>query len=383
MRKQALVGVRIGVLSTYPSTQCGIATFTESLVSHLQRSVAHVGVVRVLDEPEPQIFPVVHEWVAGGRHEVEDATLVLDSYDVVLVQHEYGIFGGEDGEDVLDVVSQLRVPVISVLHTVLTSPTRHQHEVLARLCAASSALVTMTDTARQRLISGWGVHPSDVSVITHGAEYNLAHTRSGAPTLSSPATLLTWGLLGEGKGIEWALHALAQLRDIRPSPRYHIVGQTHPRVLERDGEAYRERLIGLTDDLGLSASVVFDGEFLPGPALRQIVRDADVVVLPYDSREQVTSGVLTEAVAAGKPVVSTSFPHAVELLSDGAGLLVPQRDPDALADALRRVLTDDGLAHRMSATSRGLAASLLWPAVAARYVSLAESLVADRTLSVA
>ena len=169
------MGVRIGVLSTYPSTQCGIATFTESLVSHLQRSGAHVGVVRVLDEPEPQIFPVVHEWVTGGRHEFEDARLVLDSYDVVLVQHEYGIFGGQDGEDVLDVVSTLQVPVISVLHTVLTSPTPHQHEVLARLCAASSALVTMTDTARQRLISGWGVHPADVSVITHGAEYNLAH----------------------------------------------------------------------------------------------------------------------------------------------------------------------------------------------------------------
>jgi glycosyltransferase involved in cell wall biosynthesis len=286
------------------------------------------------------------------------------------VQHEYGIFGGEDGREVLDVVSQLDVPVISVLHTVLTNPTRHQHHVLAQLCDVSAALVTMTETARQRLIAGWGVHPSRVSVITHGAEHNLADAPEGAPA-------------GEGKGIEWALRALAQLSDVTPFPTYRIVGQTHPRVLERDGEAYRERLIALTETLGLSSSVSFDGHYLPGPALRRIVRFADVVLLPYDSRDQVTSGVLTEAVAAGKPVVSTAFPHAVELLSGGAGLIVPQRDPEALAQALRRVLTEDGLADQMAATSRGLAASLLWPAVAASYIDLGRSLVAVRPRSVA
>lgn len=377
------MSIRFGVLSTYPSTQCGIATFTEALVTHLQRSGAQVGVVRVVDEPAAQSLPVVHQWVTGGRHATQDAAVVLDGYDVALVQHEYGIFGGEDGCDVLDVVARLHIPVISVLHTVLTSPTRHQHQVLAQLCAESTALVTMTATARQRLISGWGVHPSRVSVITHGAEHNLADAPEWAPTLASPPTILTWGLLGEGKGIEWALRALAELRDITPSPTYRIVGQTHPRVLERDGEAYRERLEALTRELGLTSSVRFDGQYLPGPALRRIVRDADVILLPYDSRDQVTSGVLTEAVAAGKPVVSTSFPHAIELLSGGAGLLVPQRDPDALAHALRRVLTEDGLAHRMAATSRGLAASLLWPAVAASYIDLARSVVTARSRSVA
>ncbi len=377
------MGVRFGVLSTYPSTQCGIATFAQALVKHLQRSGVHVGVVRIVDEPEEQTLPVVHQWVTGRRRATEDAARVLDGYDVALVQHEYGIFGGEDGREVLDVVSRLDVPVISVLHTVLTSPTRHQHQVLAQLCDASSALVTMTDTARQRLIAGWDVHPSRVSVITHGAEPNLADARDTAPTLASPPTILTWGLLGEGKGIEWALRALAQLTDVTPSPTYRIVGQTHPRVLERDGEAYRERLIALTEELGLSSTVHFDGHYLPGPALRSIVRDADVVLLPYDSRDQVTSGVLTEAVAAGKPVVSTSFPHAVELLSGGAGLLVPQRDPGALAQALRRVLTEAGLADQLATTSRGLAASLLWPAVAASYIDLGRSLVAARARSVA
>ena len=158
-------------------------------------------------------------------------------------------------------------------------------------------------------------------------------------------------------------------------PSYRIVGQTHPRVLERDGEAYRQSLMALARDLDLTRTVSFDGRYLSGPALRQVVREADVLLLPYDSRDQVTSGVLTEAVAAGKPVISTGFPHAVELLSGGAGILVPQRDPVAIAAALDELLTTPGAAGRMAATSRRLASSLLWPAVATRYLELSRSLV--------
>lgn len=377
------MGLRFAVLSTYPSTQCGIATFAEALVTHLQRVGAHVGVVRIVDEPERSTLPVVHEWVTGRPTGARETALVLDRYDVAIVQHEFGIFGGPDGEDVLDVVRLVNVPVVSVLHTVLTDPTANQHRVMAALCEASSALVTMTETARRRLISGWGVAPERVCVIAHGAEDNHADPLVGGGVPSARPTILTWGLLGEGKGIEWALLALAELRDVLPVPEYHIVGQTHPRVLERDGEAYRDKLVALVRDLDLTSSVRFDARYLSGPALRAIVRSADVILLPYDSREQVTSGVLTEAVAAGKPVVSTSFPHAVELLSGGAGLLVPQRDPDALAAALRRLLTEPGLAERMAATSRGLAASLLWPAVAGEYLALGRSLRTSPARSVA
>ncbi len=377
------MGVRIGVLSTYPSTQCGIATFTESWVLSMERAGAYVGVVRIVDEPQNQVLPVVHQWVTGSPAGAVEVARVLDDYDVVVVQHEFGIFGGRDGRDVLDVVALVDVPIVVVLHTVLTEPTAHQRAVLAELCSAASALVTMTQTAKDRLVSGWGVHPSLVTVITHGAVANLDPVSAHRLALSSPPRILTWGLLGEGKGIEWALLALAQLRDLTPSPTYRVVGQTHPRVLERDGEAYRNHLRTMTTELGLEHQVRFDGAYLPGDALRRIVRDADIILLPYDSREQVTSGVLTEAVAAGKPVVSTSFPHAVELLSGGAGLLVPQRDPHALAAAVRQLLTEPGRAERMAATSRGLAASLAWPTVAQRYLALTRSLVRTRTSSVA
>ncbi len=204
-----------------------------------------------------------------------------------------------------------------------------------------------------------------------------AARRPGRPVV------LTWGLLAQGKGIEWALLALAELRNRIDLPSYQVVGQTHPRVQEAEGEAYRSRLLALTRDLGLTDQVSFDGRYLSGPELREVVRRADVILLPYDSVEQVTSGVLTEAVAAGKPVISTSFPHAVELLSGGAGVLVPQRDPSALADALQHVLTAGGAAATMAAVSRGLAPSLLWPAVAARYLQLAESLRAAPIATVA
>jgi glycosyltransferase involved in cell wall biosynthesis len=377
------MGVRFGVLSTYPSTQCGIATFAQSLVSHLQRRGAHIGVVRVVDEPQVQVLPVVQQWVIGSRPSTHAAALVLDRYDVAIVQHEYGIFGGQDGADVLDLLDRLTIPVVTVLHTVLTAPTPHQHEVMRLLCDASHTLVTMTETARARLIAGWGIDPDRVLVITHGAEDNRPAptvTRLGA---TQQPTVLTWGLLGEGKGIEWALLALAELRDVMPLPLYRVVGQTHPRVLERDGEAYRRHLQTMTQELGLDDTVLFDARYLDGPDLRRIVRDADVILLPYDSKEQVTSGVLTEAVAAGKPIVSTSFPHAVELLSSGAGLLVPQRDPSAIAVALHRVLREDGLAASMSATSTGLAASVLWPAIAQRYIDLGNALMTSRSLSVA
>jgi len=377
------MAIRISVLSTYTPTQCGIATFSEALTIHLREAGADVGVVRIVDDIQPQSEPVIHQWVSSEQSASSDAAAAMNDYDVAVLQHEYGIFGGPDGEDVLDLVQQLRVPLVTVLHTVLVDPTPNQRRVLAELCAASSALITMTETARGRLIDGWGIHPSRITVITHGAEDNRGDPLDIRPALSLRPTILTWGLLSKGKGIEWALQAFAQLRDITPVPQYRIVGQTHPRVLEREGEAYRDSLVGLTNAMDLTSIVRFDSHYLSGPALRRIVRQSDVILLPYDSRDQVTSGVLTEAVAAGKPVISTSFPHAVELLSSGAGLLVPQGDPDALAHALRRVLTENQLAERMAATSRDLATTLLWPAVADSYIALAESLRSVASRSVA
>jgi len=406
------MAISFGMLSTYPPTQCGLATFSHALVTHLVGSGADVGIVRVVDSPQPSQPRVVHELVIGQHGAARQAAAALDRHDVAIIQHEYGIFGGRHGADVLEVLAHVNVPVISVLHTVLTSPSPNQRRVLAGVVAASSVVVTMTLTARQRLIDGWAVDPGMVMVIAHGAEDNRAPELShqdvtrwedeggsrGHPVASgeqgarradpggaaaSRPTILTWGLLGPGKGIEWALEAMAGLADLDPRPMYKVVGETHPRVVEWAGEAYRDGLEAQVADLGLAGHVTFDGRYLDGPTLRRIVRSADIILLPYDSREQVTSGVLTEAVVAGKPVVSTSFPHAVELLSSGAGLLVPQRDPGAIRDALRTLLTDPGLTAEMARTSRSLAPGLLWPAVARQYIGAGEALLAEGARSVA
>ena len=186
--------------------------------------------------------------------------------------------------------------------------------------------------------------------------------------------VLTWGLLGPGKGIEHAIDSMALLRDRGLHVDYQVAGQTHPRVLGRDGEAYRRALKARALAQNVEDRVHFDGRFLPAAALGQLISAADVVLLPYDSLEQVTSGVLIEAVTAGKPVVSTCFPHAVELL--GAGLLVDRQDPAGIAQALQRALTEPGLSARMSSYSADLAPEMLWPAVAHAYRELA-SLLTD------
>jgi glycosyltransferase involved in cell wall biosynthesis len=362
------MAINFGILSTFPPTQCGLATFSQALATHLQASGADVGIVRVVESPQAAVRLVTHQYLVAAPGAARAAAEALNGFDVAVVQHEYGIYGGRDGAEVLDVLAEVRVPILAVLHTVLTRPTPHQHSVLAGVVEAASVVVTMTETARQRLVSGWGVDPAKVTVIAHGAEDN--RSAGVNPRAKRGGTVLTWGLLGEGKGIEWALEAIAGLADLSPRPLYRVVGQTHPRVLEREGEAYRDRLKALVRSFGITSMVEFDDRYLDGPTLRRIVRDADVILLPYDSRDQVTSGVLTEAVVAGKPVVSTAFPHAVELLSSGAGILVPRQDPTAIGAALRRVLTEPGVSGPMAARARALAPALLWSSVAAQYVRL-------------
>ena len=371
------MGASYGFLSTHPPTQCGLATFNSALSSHLTVGGVPAGVVRVTtgsddDRPGPG---VVHTWPGRGVGGWRGAATALNAFDVAIVQHEYGIYPGADGRDVLLLLRALTVPSIVVLHTVLTSPTTAQRELLEQIVAAAGAVVTMTDTARDRLRVGYHVDAAKVNVIPHGATHH-APGPGAVSHADRPPLLLTWGLLGPGKGIEWALRALAQLGDLDPAPTYTIAGKTHPKVLEHRGEAYRSSLYRLGAQLGISTAVNYDPVYRDESSLSQLISSADVVVLPYDSKEQVTSGVLIEAVAAGIPVVATRFPHAVELLTRGPGLLVPHQNPKALAAAVRRILTEPGLAASLATRARTRTPTLLWPAVAERYDVLAHRLLA-------
>jgi glycosyltransferase involved in cell wall biosynthesis len=357
-----------------------LATFNAALATHLNAGAGGSGVVRLLagdntsggialDRAAPR---VVHTWHTDRSGGWVAAATALNRFDVAIVQHEYGIYPGDAGAEILPVLRALRVPVIVVLHTVLTHPDPLQRAVLEQLTATADALVTMTDTARCRLTTHYQVDPRKITVIPHGAG---SHTGVPREDHDRPH-LLTWGLLGPGKGIEWALRALALLGDVTPPPVYTVAGRTHPKVLEQQGDVYRDSLKELAEGLDVAECVRWSDVYLAPAGLSRLIRSADAVVLPYDSTEQVTSGVLIEAVAAGIPVVATEFPHAVELLADGPGLLVPHQDPEAMAVAIRRVLAEPGLPGRLTGLAGG--PTLRWPAVAARYQSLAARLLADR-----
>lgn len=335
----------------------------------------------MVDKPESMVgADVVCHLVPRSLTEQVRAAAALDDFDVAIVQHEFGIYGGADGDEVLGVLDRLTVPAIVVLHTVLSAPTWHQRAVLERVTERAAAVITMTMTARTRLLESCSVEAGKVVVIPHGA-IDSTTVRSARPP--GPPTILTWGLLGPGKGIESVIDVLPGLRRLDPRLRYRVVGQTHPRVLERDGEAYRTALIIRAAARGVADMVAFEASYLDVTSLRMVVAQADVVVLPYESHEQVTSGVLIEAVAAGKPVVATAFPHAVELLADGAGLVVRHGDRRALGHALRRVLAEPGLAASMAHRSARVAPELQWSSVAARYRELADTLVAATSAVVA
>jgi glycosyltransferase involved in cell wall biosynthesis len=332
-----------------------------------------VGVVRVIDSPIRSMSPNVVAHLDRQPDAAQTAADALNAFDVVIVQHEYGIYGGPDGDALLAVLDAVRVPVIVVAHTVLATPTPHQREVLEHVVAAVDAVVTMTVAARDRLLRGYAVDPAKISIIPHGAIRRGSTTPS---TAHSRPLILTWGLLGPGKGIEWAIDGLQRLRRLTPLPRYVVAGQTHPNVRERQGERYRLQLGERARAGGVSHLVSFGGSYLDAAALGDLVRRASVVLLPYDSREQVTSGVLVEAVAAGKPVIATNFPHAAELLASGAGILVPQFDGAAIGGALHRVLTNPDVAQRMSDEAKRLAPTFSWSAVAGQYRRLADKLLA-------
>jgi glycosyltransferase involved in cell wall biosynthesis len=363
--------VSIGLLSTYPPTQCGLATFAAALRDSLLARSPHaeIGVVSMVEEPTcPPNSEVSFELRTDRPQDAAAAAAHLNRFDVAVVQHEYGIFGGRDGDQVLEVLRRLRVPVIAVLHTVLSTPTPHQKYVLERLAAVADTVVTLSVTGRLRLCAGYHVDPGKVVVIPHGAWADGPPVATGAR--STRPIVLTWGLLGPGKGVEWGVGALARLRILDPRPLYVVAGQTHPRVLARDGERYRDSLRDQAAAAGVPDMLRFQPGYLGTTALRALVARADVVLLPYDSHEQVTSGVLIEAVASLTPVVSTAFPHARELLADGAGALVPHADPAAIATALYRVLTEPAHAAAMLAGATRIAPTLRWPAIADRYLQV-------------
>ncbi len=344
--------------------------FSAGLVDGLSAKGCDVGVVRIVDGSESVGDAIVGELVSGSAASISAAVDLLNQRHVAIVQHDYDVYG----DDVLDVIEGLRVPTILVAHTVVKHPTAQQRSAMVTMTSKADRVVVMSVAAHERLCVDYGVERRKVAVIQRGATLPTVAPlkRGGRPTL------LTWGLMRPGKGVERVIDAMASLKELRGQPCYHVAGATHAAALAAEGEAYRDACVERARSAGVAGAVKFDAIFRSSVALSALIQTSAAVVLPYDSTDQVNSGVLVDALAAGRPVVATAFPHAIDLLGCGAGVIVDHGDPDALTFALRRMLTDPRMTGEMASEARKLAPTLGWPVAAAAYQALARRVLAER-----
>lgn len=296
-----------------------------------------------------------------------------DCVDVVSVQHEYGIWGGQDGERAIDFVRALRVPVVATLHTVLRDPSPHQRVVLRELVSIAEASVVMSSSAADLLRTAYGVDPRRVRIIPHGVpnlELVDAATRKSALGVAGRDVILSFGLLGPGKGYELAIDALPAVVTEHPKALYVMVGATHPDLILREGEAYRKSLADRVATLGMEDHVQFIDRFVAKSELAQWLQAADVFVTPYPNMAQIVSGTLSYAMGAGRAVVSTPYAYAAELLADGRGVLVQPGSADSLANGLNAVLGDPVLRGTIGRRAYQHSRSMVWSAVGAEYRAL-------------
>ena len=358
---------RIAMVSTYPPTQCGIATFAHALTDAIVSAGGHVGVLSLGDADG-----VRH--VHRGQRDLMATSQVMSEYDVVVVQHEFGIYDGPDGEEVLAIVAEARPPVITVMHTVPAAPSARQRRILQTLLDVSDAAVVLSHAADRAIRRDYSVRPGSMRVIPHGAP-DLGRLRARAlDAADGHPRLLTWGLLSRGKGVEWGIRALALLGDLEPAPEYVIAGCTHPKVRAHEGEQYREGLHELAEGLGVMDRIRFVDDYMTTERLAELIASSSAYLLPYESREQITSGVLVEAMVAGGPVIATRFPHAIELLGNGTGYLVDHDDPVAIAEAFRTIIEHPLDAERKRSLAAALSQGFLWPNVGEAYLQLATEL---------
>ena len=343
----------------------------------------------VVDEPSspqhPEILATVSQGVRGDY--VRAARLLgrLD-IDVVVLEHEYGIFGGPDGEYVLSFAQKLAQPLVVTLHTVLSEPTPHQLRVLAELCKQAERVIVMTETAKRLLVQIEACPVGKIRVVPHGAPVQLGRRRAeheagrrpfyltpmpgGFEHLQSRFLLATFGLISPGKGLETAIAALPSIIERHPEVLYLIAGRTHPQVARREGEQYRLMLERRVVDLGLGDHVEFDDRFLSVDELADLLAATNVFVTPYRNREQIASGALTFAIAAGCAAISTPYWYAEDVLASGAGRLVPFGDSEALAEAVCDYIEQPEALQSARAEARRIGEGLAWPSVAKALASV-------------
>ena len=370
---------RTAFVSTYPPRHCGIATFTQSLSSAVgEREIAVLHEAGAHVPYPPEVHHRIRQDEPGDYLRV--ARDLGRCADVVSIQHEYGIWGGSDGAAVLDFVRALDAPAVSTLHTVLRHPTPSQRAILLELVRLSAATVVMSRSAANVLTATYGVAPGAVEIIPHGVpDLPFVESRTIKPALelAGREVILSFGLLGPGKGLELVLDALPAVVAARPAACYVVLGATHPNLLATEGEAYRRSLEDRVARLGLGRHVRFVDRFVGRVELTRWLEAADVFVTPYPNLDQIVSGTLSYAMGAGRAVVSTPYAYASELLDDGRGVLVAPGSPAAWADALIGLLESDTRRAAIGRRAHEHTRSMVWSNVGAAYRGLFARVIAS------
>jgi glycosyltransferase involved in cell wall biosynthesis len=374
--------MRVAIVSTYQPRHCGIAVFSGDLRAALLEADSSLAVDIVSisrgdnsRSHPPEVVATIRREVASDYRAAAEE-LGRANVDVVLIEHEYGIFGGNDGHFVLELANQLTVPMVVTLHTVLANPPAERARTMRALCQRAALIMVFTETARRMLGEQGLAEPERVRVVPHGApdeltqaawadgvDEDIASSSLQLPSLAGRTVLSTFGLISDSKGLELAIRALPSIVASHPEVLYLIAGQTHPEVIHKEGESYRLGLQQLVHDLDLCDHVWFIDRFLSIDELAMLLARTDLYLTPYRSRDQIVSGALTFAVAAGCPVVSTPYFYAEDLLSSGAGRLVPSGDSSELAAAALDLLGSRAKMKAARAEARRVGADLTWSSV--------------------
>ncbi len=372
----------VAYVSTFPPRKCGIATFTADLVN----SISHLNKLqdqRVISIDGRRLFKPVYGGVQHkiGRDFLEDYTLMAEflnhtTVNVVNIQHEFGIFGGESGEYIVDFLAALKKPVATTLHTVLPNFESKAKEVFDKVVDYSSAIVVLNNTTRS-LVEQYGVPRKKIKLIPHGCPDLPLIPSSKAKNvlgLKNRVVLSTFGLLSKGKGIEYVIQALPELVKKEPKLVYYVLGVTHPQVKSFDGEAYRNMLLRMVKNLGLRDHVRFLNRFLSKPELINYLQATDVYITPYLSPNQVSSGTLSYALSAGKAVVSTPYLHAKEALGEGRGVFCNFNDSASISEKVSEVIENKSFRRSLEHKAYKYSRKFTWPLVAKKYLTLFDEL---------
>lgn len=368
----------VAFLSTYPSRECGLATFTQDLVRALDDVdlIDSPKVIAVSDNDKYHYSDrVIMEISQHDRESYIKAVQEINKSDIELlvIEHEYGIFGGEAGEYILDFVKNLEIPFVTTLHTVLPNPKEKQREVLKELGKRSTKVVTMAKNTKPLLKDVYEMDLSKVEVIHHGVPYRILESREKLKEkhgFLGKNVISTFGLLSPGKGLEYGIEAVAKVVKEHRDVVYLILGQIHPAIKKQSGEEYREKLIDKVNELGIEDHVIFVNKYLTKDEIIKYLRMSDIYMTPYLGKDQAVSGTLAYAVGYGRVIVSTPYRYAEEMLSEGRGLLAEFKNPDSLAEKLKYVIENPEEKKEMESRTLSLGRTMMWEDIAKQYVKM-------------